>query len=212
VEKKQFQAEALYIMPTWKDTVLITVEYLKSLGQPVALLHAKYNLRGSKNHCHEEINILKYNALANGAIVMVLTNYVVEPGIFNGTIRTIVDIVYESEEGPRKVGALPLYLVVDAPDHTIPEGHAWDPAHPTWIPVPIDTMPCKRKCCSVTAIPLWICKAITIYKSQRASVGDGQAWKKLACLLPSAQHSVPGLEQVAISRATGPDVLMINEK
>ena len=61
---------------------------------------------------------------------------------------------------------------------------------------------CEKKCCNATQIPLRVCKAITIYKSQGTSVGEGETWELVVVCLPAANaKSAPGLEQVALSRA-----------
>jgi hypothetical protein len=161
----------------------------------------------NSNHCLKEINMPVRSALALGAKVMLLTNYVVEWGTYNGTVGTVIDIVYETPEGPRVKNAQPVYVVVDMPDISFPPGLVWNREHPTWFPVPLETMRCERNCCSMTTIPLRVCKAITIIKSQGQSVGPGNNWTKLVCRLP--QRSTPGLELVAISRVTDPSCLMI---
>ena len=56
----------------------------------------------------------------------------------------------------------------------------------------------------MTTIPLRVCKAITIYKSQGMTVGNGEPWEYLVVLLPapnSQASRTPGLAQVAFSRA-----------
>ena len=206
-ERKFFEEEALYILPTWKETVPITIQYLKGLKPPIARIDAKFNVNRGVNHCLKEINMPVRSALALGAKVMLLTNYVVEWGTYNGTVGTVIDIVYETPEGPRVKDAQPVYVVVDMPDISFPPELVWNREHPTWFPVPLETMRCERNCCSMTTIPLRVCKAITIIKSQGQSVGPGNNWTKLVCRLP--QRSTPGLELVAISRVTDPSCLMI---
>ena len=114
----------------------------------------------------------------------------------------VIDIVYSNRKGPREKGALPEYVVVDFPDVVFPEGEEWDKDHPTYVPVPVVTHRCEKNCCSCTTIPLRVCKAITTYKSQGMTVGEGQVWEKLVIMLGSSKNSnSPGLEQVAFSRS-----------
>ncbi len=63
----------------------------------------------------------------------------------------------------------------------------------------------------MATIPLRVCKAITIYKSQGLTVGEGHVWELLVLQLPSIKGRpvTPGLEQTAFSRATTLDSLAI---
>ena len=84
------------------------------------------------------------------------------------------------------------------------------------MPIPFLTQRCERKCCSVTALPLRVCRALTIHKSQGMTVGrevitsaDGVTRNKhpfqnvIVYLRPKdAKHKTPGSEVVAFSRAT----------
>ena len=104
------------------------------------------------------------SALCIGAIVMLLKNFVVEENLMNGSMGTIIDIVYDDARGIKLIGALPLYVVVDFPESTLSLNLI--PGSPsTHIPIPITTEICEKKCCSMTTIPLRICKAITTYKN-----------------------------------------------
>ncbi len=97
-----------------------------------------------------------------------------------------------------------MYLVVDFPESTIPEDQKLIPNQPkTWIPIPLFTRRCKKKCCSITAIPLMICKSLSIYKSQGMTVGQGKQFTKVVVHLPVGVggNKCPGLELVAVSRA-----------
>jgi hypothetical protein len=61
---------------------------------------------------------------------------------------------------------------------------------------------CERKCCSISAIPLQLCKSLSIHKSQGMTFGQGKQFKKVVVHLPISQrNNCPGLEMVAISRA-----------
>jgi hypothetical protein len=121
-----FEHEALYIvMPRWKPTVPITVDYLRKLVQPpVAKLKAQYSSPNGAhrvNHAVKDINLPATLALAKGAIVMLLLNQIVDKRLSNGSIGTVVKIVYQNATGPRESGALPLYVIVDFPDADIAE-------------------------------------------------------------------------------------------
>jgi len=135
---------------------------------------------------------------------MLLANFVVEYNLYNGAVGIIVDIVYENADGPLGAGINhPDYIIVDFPDSLIPIDEQYDRNNPTHIPVPLLTTRCEKQCCKMTAIPLRVCKAITIHKCQGISVGNGEKWSKIVIVLPGTNCKLraPGLECVAISRA-----------
>ena len=96
-----------------------------------------------------------------------------------------------------------MYIVVDFPDVVIPPEEQYDTDNPTLIPVPLVTVRCERNCCSMTTIPLQVCKAITIHKCQGISIDNGEKWSKIVIVLPGSNSRLraPGLECVAILHA-----------
>ena len=141
---------------------------------------------------------------------MLLVNFVVEEDAYNGAVGTVIKISYSEKEGPRKSGALPAYIIVDFPELSIPLADVWDHNNPTHVPIPCYTARCEKGCCTMTTAPLRVCKAITGHKSQGMTVGDGHFWKCVVVALASSRGmNIPGLEQVAISRATSLDCLAL---
>ena len=68
-----------------------------------------------------------------------------------------------------------MYVIVDYPDSTVPEEQKLIPNKPaTYVPIPLVTRRCEKKCCSMTAIPIQVCKALSIHKSQGMTVGEGK--------------------------------------
>lgn len=53
----------------------------------------------------------------------------------------------------------------------------------------------------MTAIPLQVCKALSIHKSQGMTVGEGKQFQKVIVYLPVNGNKRPGLELVATSIA-----------
>jgi hypothetical protein len=201
--RDEFEEKALYIMPTWKRTAKITMQYLLTLGNPVARVDAVYDC-GKTNHMNREKSLPERNALSIHAIVMLLKNFLVELGLKNGSLGKIVKIVYANKEGPTKDPRVhPAYVVVDFPNCTIPKEDAlWKKNEPTLVPIPVAMLRCEKKCCSECSIPLRVAKAVSSYKSQGMTVGKGKLFEKAVIGLPVAGgKSTPGEEQMMISRA-----------
>lgn len=155
---------------------------------------------------------------------MLLKNFVVELGLMNGAVGTVVDLCYkqcsgpypdadEVEHGSMFYDEALQYAVVDFPDCTIPEGSKFFVNKPrTYIPIPLAEERCDRKCCSVRALPLRCCKTLSIHKSQGMTVGPGKAFEYVTVHYPtvnSGDRSTPGLELVATSRVEKLDYLAV---
>jgi hypothetical protein len=143
-EWEKFEREALYVFPTWKCTHGITKKYLLALhgvDAPIAKITSKYSYptargRQRKNHVADELKWPVHLAVCIGAKVMLLCNYVVEEDLKNGSVGTVVDIVYDTPGGPSDLESKLLYIVVEFPNSKVSVDDAWDHDHPTHIPVP----------------------------------------------------------------------------
>lgn len=215
-ERSSFTQNALHLVPTWKMAHQIIFDYLQSLDKPKAKFKAKLHTirRDGTNHCVKETSYPLQNVLCVEAKVMLLRNFVVEYGLMNGSIGVVKDIVYENKEGPgRSLSELPLYVVVEFPLCNIgsdANGHCFPDKPATWIPIPVVTALCEKKCCTIQTIPLRVCIAVSIHKGQGMTVGPGKQFEKLIAYLPDAQSkSIPGVELVALSRAMNPECFAI---
>ena len=45
----------------------------------------------------------------------------------------------------------------------------------------------KKKCCSISIIPLRVCKLMTIYKIQGITIGEDKVWKRVVVCLPTGR-------------------------
>ena len=206
--------KALHIMPTWKQAIPIVVEYLRSLNTPIARIFAQYSSKkGTKrNHCVSECSYPSLSGLGVGASVMLLKNYIPDVFIVNGSIGIVKKIVYKSKEGPRNRNNLPAYVLVDFPATKIPRNDKCSMEYPsTTFSVAPHTFLCEKKCCSMTTLPLRVCKAISIHKCQGISVGNGHDWEKVVITLPTCDQIItPGMELVAVSRVIDKTNFAIN--
>jgi hypothetical protein len=81
-EYKDFCDNALYVVPTWARTIPITIEYLKKNQIPVARCDIKYSHRiCQSNHSINDSSLPKRTNLAEGIVVMLLRNEIVELGL-----------------------------------------------------------------------------------------------------------------------------------
>ena len=80
-------------------------------------IKAQYNsfLSHGINYCVKESSFPSRLALPINAKVMLIKNYIVEWKVMNGSVGTVVDIVYKNSNGPMKENALPEYVIVDFP-------------------------------------------------------------------------------------------------
>lgn len=229
-EKKQFEDGALHLVSTWQEAHKINFDYIANdFVTPIAKSRAIYSAgRNGKNCCVAESSLPSKNALCVGVRVMLLHNFLVEHGLMNGAVGYVRAIRYEHKEGPNhqpQTGTPNAYYVVEFPDSTLPRElvQGFDSTH---VPIPFLTQRCERKCCSVTALPLRVCRALTIHKSQGMTVGrevitsaDGVTRNKhpfqnvIVYLRPKdAKHKTPGSEVVAFSRATKLQYLAIGNR
>ena len=225
-ERKDFLADALHLVSTWQEAHKINFDYIAhDFTTPIAKSRAVYSMgRGGRNCCVTESSLPTKNAQCVGVRVMLLHNFLVEHGLINGAVGYVRDIRYEHKDGPNhktEDGLHNAYYVVEFPDSTLPTSlvQGFDSKH---VPIPFLTQRCERKCCSVTALPLRVCRALTIHKSQGMTVGretitvDGVTRNKhpfqnvIVYLSPKeSKHKTPGSELVAFSRVTKLEYLAI---
>ena len=211
-----FNAEdVLHLTPTWPKAHKIVYDYIDRIQEPLAIVRAiKSTRNGSGKNCFANDNKLPgVSTLRVGAKVMLTHNYVVEEGLMNGSVGTVKGIYYSTKAGPYERGGPDgkEYVVVEFPDSKIPPEKALiENRPPTWVPVPVESHQCERECCVCRMIPLTVCVALTIHKSQGMTIGSGQMFSKVVVHLPGPrQKSQPGLELVGLSRAKLPDDIAI---
>jgi hypothetical protein len=213
-EKALFK-DAIHLTSTWEEASQVAFRYLCRLNSPIAKIRARYltSRNDSKNCCLREKSYPTQIAIGVGAVVMLLKNFIVEEWhILNGSIGTVVDIIYDHTDGPMAQGnPLPFFVVVDFPCSNVPEDKKCFPHLPrSYVAIPVIHERCERKCCSIETVPLRVCVAITIYKSQGITVGKGEQFEHVVVHLPlNSKRVVPGLELVAFSRAKSLDCIAV---
>ena len=133
---------------------------------------------------------------------MLLKNYVVELGLFNGAVGTLKSLHFETSEGP-DAEELKGYAIVDFPKSTIPENDKLLPTMDrTCVPVPTVCFRCEKNCCTMVTFPLRIAVAITAHKSQGMTIAEDEPFEYAVMHYPEPGTRAPplGLEHVMTTR------------
>ena len=130
-----------------------------------------------------------------------------EWGLFNGSIGTVRDIVYNDNENPNH-DELPKYILVEFTQY---KGPILVPDNPLLVPIPPMEVNCNRKrCCRRKYVPLVLAFAKTVHTFQGQNVGPVQpgqspnAFEKIIADpgAKSFEGTNPGLFYSTTSRGT----------
>ena len=177
-------------------------------NKPIAKIKAITNtVKARQNHFDEIRGIPKILQICVGARVEIRGKNLMPPwGLFNGSLGTVIDIVYKKQQSPNN-GDLPAYVLVDFKAYC---GPVFLQDHPTTVPIAPISVKCEHNCCTRTQIPLALSFAKTIHTLQGLSVGPtkpGQRENSIKYLVASigkksAETRWPGLTYVVCSRPT----------
>jgi len=110
--------------------------------------------------------------ICDGAKVILVKNFAVELGLMTGTVGVVKQLCYKHANGsyPDDNDDELQYVIVEFPDCLISENSKFFEDLPrTYIPIPIVEEMCEEKCCSVRALPLRCCKALSDHHLQGLS-------------------------------------------
>lgn len=169
------------------------------------MFSAKYSSVRSdgKNCCVSEFRYPQQNALCDGAKVMILKNFAVELGLMTGTVGVVKQLCYKHANGscPDDNDDELQCVIVHFPDCLISENSKFFEDLPrTYIPIPIVEEMCEEKCCSVRALPLRCCNALSKHKRQGMSGNDPFECVTVHYPTNNTARMPGGLELVAKSR------------
>ena len=181
----------------------INHQQLQNLGRPCFNIKATHTTAAARKKAAQDAGGLEpVVRLAEGAKVMLRSNMWVSAGLTNGTLGTVVGVLYPPEAaGP---DTLPAAVCVDFPGY---QGPAWNPEQPKVVPVPAITTRWMdgTRMHSRTQIPLTLAFAVTIHKSQ--------GWTRPAVWIDIGPREFAlGLTFVALSRATSLSGIILNPR
>ena len=186
---------------------------LHNIKNPVAKIkarNAKMNGSISQTNLHYDENRTPSSVCLCIGCQVELTGKNLNPewGLFNGSMGTVIDIVFDKEKSPNK-GDLPLYVLVDFPLYC---GPALTKLHKTLVPITPVISFCQkyRNCCKREFLPLKLAFGKTIHTFQGASVGpvaEGQPPNSIKAVIcdpgtRAFEGNNPGLFYTLLSRVT----------
>jgi hypothetical protein len=162
VEQVQDFNAATRLFPIRDSVCEYNLQKLAELANPTAIIHSVHNkpaaaTANANTACGLERNI----CLAVGAKIMLRVNLWVEKGLVNGSIGTVLRIIYTGQGPP----SLPAFVICIFPGYS---GPSFLPEHPHSFPVvPIQRMWSEgNNVLSRIGLPLDLAWALTIHKSQ----------------------------------------------
>ena len=193
-----------------QDFNLQRLSSISSENNPVAIMKSKVtgsSFSVKKKQFYPRFNHFKDNSCPRVCTICIGCkvalkgrNFNPQWGLFNSTIGTVQEIVYEAGKNPN-AGDLPLYVAVSFPTYCGPK---WDTKEPTIVPIPVVSCPCDKGCCEMHYVPLEVAFAKTIHTFQGMEAGPTKPIKTLIVHLGDIkfENNNPGLMYTAISRAT----------
>ena len=175
-------------------------ESLKSLNVPIAQVNARHNTPAAAKLTSDDMGGLEPKLfLAKGARVMLTRNLWTEKGLCNGSMGTVVDIVYKEGDHPP---ALPIAVIVQFDDTYT--GPSFRSDIPRSVPIIPQTNESDLYGSSHERqqLPLKLSWAITIHKSQGLTLD--KAWVDIG-----KSEKFTGLTYVALSRVRRLEDLII---
>ena len=188
------------IMLRNEDAKQYNEKRMLNLGEPIVRIDAINNKRGiSSNKAARAKGLSNYLHLSRGARVLLCRNQIVKYGLANGTLGTVVDIIYEDRNDPSQY-ILPLAVMVKLEDYNGPS-----PFDDNIIPFsPMDVIIETTSGSAIgkrTQIPLALAWGMTIHKAQ------GKTMNKLVVILENCKRMETVL--VALSRVRQADDMLV---
>ena len=171
-DRKELTKNALFLFANRAPRDMfnrLRLQQTHSHTNPIAKIKAETTKKGLivANNSHYDDTTPPCTLLCRNAKVC-LTGCNIQPawGLYNGTIGTVLDIVYEPNTRPP---SLPSYVLVDFPDY---RGPPFLLHLPTAAPIPPVTVQCnKHMCCTRKFMPLILAYGKTVHTFQGQNAG-----------------------------------------
>ena len=198
----RMNSDGLFVFPShadeWNHNKIKLLEMNETF--PIALIKAEGTGTHSKSESGDKAGgLVKTLYLCRGAKVMLSTNINVPYGLFNGSMGTVLDIVYTGGKDPTV--SLPDVVMVEFHKYS---GPAFIESHPKVVPI----VPVLRKLdcrcqCKRKQIPLRLGWGTTIHRCQGMTIGHGESNRYVVINPGTRQFESrnPGALFVALSRA-----------
>ncbi|XP_026428269.1 ATP-dependent DNA helicase pfh1-like [Papaver somniferum] len=160
IEEKNKFKHALHLFPTKYDASRYNHERLKELGNPVARIISRNNCKTKSDEVKGLQEIL---LLSKGSRVMLRKNLSTKYGLVNGSRGVVVDIVYKN--GEKSPTSMLIVVMVDFDKYTGPKLYPGSNVIPI-TPQTTDWISTTGVSCQRIQLPLILCRAITVHKSQ----------------------------------------------
>ncbi|XP_033726129.1 uncharacterized protein LOC117315835 [Pecten maximus] len=193
----------LYVFPThneeWKHNKnkILEINKVYPIAKTVAL---KEDIQANTCTSDKAGGLLSIVYLCKDAKVMLTSNLCVKYGLFNGSVGTVIDIIYPENETPKT--SLPLVVMVQFDKYTGPPF-----IHDIPKCVPITSIKRGLECpchnCKITQIPLRLGWGTTIHRCQGMTIGENESSRYIVISpgTKSFESRNPGALFVALSRA-----------
>ena len=212
-DRKILAREALFLFATKQPRNIfnrIRLQETHSATNPVARIRSQTTKRGLivSNNQHYDESIPSSITICREAQVSITgCNIMPSWGLFNGSLGTVKDIVFNPSESPNN-GQLPQYVLVSFPTYC---GPPFDKQHPKLVPiVPVSVMCSRNCCCQRKFIPLSLSFGRTVHTFQGQNAGPvdpgrpQNAVQRIICDpgTRSFEAKCTGLFYTILSRAT----------
>ena len=187
----EFESSAVKLTFGNEKVATYNYEKLRSLKKPIAVVNAKHNNTTAAKLPADDIGSLQPTfLLTKGARVMLTRNLWTDVGLCNGTMGTVIDIIYSEGSGPP---ALPIAAIVQFHDTYIGPSIFEHISNCVPIKPVISTSDTLESNYERQQLPLTLSWSITIHKSQGLTLK--KAWIDLGL-----SENIAGLAYVALSR------------
>ncbi len=212
---EEIEKKAMYLFANKEPRDRLNASKLKEKHgpeNPVAFIkshtHAVKSGKKVSHDRHYDDSVIPCTLLCvNSKVALTGRNFLPNWGLYNGSIGTVMDIVFRPGDNPNH-GDLPLYILVDFPQY---KGPIYIEGRPNLVPIPIVETTCNFKgCCTRKFVPLTLAFGKTIHTFQGSSAGpvsEGQPPNAVECIIcdPGTRQFegvCPGLFYTVLTRAT----------